>query len=222
MSNYHKNETDIAEHLDNDHAIRSEKRPVPVRRPRGGRAYTRIAVSEKNSELNQNKGVLLHRNQMSFKKPIFMLWGHIPVKLRRGVAHFIISLLSPKPGPAPSVDIAGKQLPKIIVGFLSSPSGLGQAARLTADALTNEGYTVYGIDLSRYFYELADGIVHDLPDGRLVTGPAHVIININAPTFPMHCLRQAEHLSGINILQAIGSGRWRNCPIPGKRVLPVP
>ncbi len=86
---------------------------------------------------------------MSFRKPLFMLWIHIPVKLRCGLAHFIMSLLSPKPGPAPSIDIADKQLPKIIVGFLSSPSGFGQTAHLTADTLTNEGYTVYGIYLSR-------------------------------------------------------------------------
>ncbi len=37
----------IAEHPYNDHAIRSEKRPAPVRRPCGGRALARIAVSKK-------------------------------------------------------------------------------------------------------------------------------------------------------------------------------
>ncbi len=37
----------LAEHLNNDHAIRSGKRPAPMRRPRGGRAQARIAVSEK-------------------------------------------------------------------------------------------------------------------------------------------------------------------------------
>ncbi len=121
---------------------------------------------------------------MIFRKQFFMLWGRIPVKLRRGVAHFIISLLSPKPDPAPSVEISDKQLPKIVVGFLSSPSGLGQSARLSADALVSEGYTVYGIDLSRYFYEMADTIAHQLPDGKSINGPAHVIIKINAPYLP--------------------------------------
>ncbi len=37
----------IAEYLYNDHAIMSEKRPAPVRRPRGGWAQARIAVSKK-------------------------------------------------------------------------------------------------------------------------------------------------------------------------------
>ncbi len=39
----------IAEHLYNDHAIRSETRPAPVRRPGAGLVLARIAVSEKNS-----------------------------------------------------------------------------------------------------------------------------------------------------------------------------
>ncbi len=43
----------IAQHLDNDHAIRSEKRPAPMRRPCAGRAQARITVSDINSELNQ-------------------------------------------------------------------------------------------------------------------------------------------------------------------------
>ncbi len=127
---------------------------------------------------------------MNFRKLLFKLGPHFSqVTARCGT--FYHKPVVTKPGPAPSVDIADKQLPKIIVGFLSSPSGLGQAARLTADALTNEGYTVYGIDLSRHFYELADSIVHDLPDGRIVTSPAHVIININAPpSLCIVCVRQ--------------------------------
>ncbi len=109
---------------------------------------------------------------MIFRKLFFMLWGRIPVKLQRGVSPFIIGLLSPRPVPAPSVDIGDKQLPKIIVGFLSSPSGLGQNAHLAAEALVNEGDSIYGIDLSRYFCEMADTITDELPDGRTVTGPA--------------------------------------------------
>ncbi len=60
----------IAEYLYSDHAIRSEKRPAPVRRRRGGRAQARIAVSEKNSELNQNKGILPYTKETDTTPPI--------------------------------------------------------------------------------------------------------------------------------------------------------
>lgn len=75
-------------------------------------------------------------------------------------------------------------LPVVIVGFLSSSSGLGQAARLAAEAYRQQGFAVHGVDLSRCFFERADSVRHGIPDGRGLSGPAHVIVNINAPYMP--------------------------------------
>ena len=75
-----------------------------------------------------------------------------------------------------------RRLPKIIVGLLSTPSGLGQSARLAAAAFRKEGFSVLGIDLSRFFPGHSDGSSrYDLPDGRGHRGAAHVITVINAP-----------------------------------------
>ncbi|NOX73037.1 MAG: glycosyltransferase [Alphaproteobacteria bacterium] len=121
---------------------------------------------------------------MDVRDTAFALWRRLPVGLRGRVARAFVERLAPRLGQISSQDVAGKHVPKIVVGFLSSPSGLGQAARLTARALIKEGFSVYGIDISRFFYEVADTIQYDLPNGKTVTGPAHVIICVNAPYLP--------------------------------------
>lgn len=113
----------------------------------------------------------------------FALWRRLPVRLRQRFAHGLIGLMRPRLGEPPA-RAPDAPLPVVVVGFLSSPSGLGQAARLAAKAFLWQSRTVYGIDLGRYFFEASGTVTHDLPDGRGVTGPAHVIININAPYLP--------------------------------------
>ena len=121
------------------------------------------------------------------KNAVFPLWRRLPARPRQWVAHKIFGLVSLlRPGPSPlSQELAGDlSLPVVIVGFLSSPSGLGQAARLAAEAYQQRGSTVYGVDLSHRFFEKAGSIAHAIPDGRGISGPAHVIVNINAPYMP--------------------------------------
>jgi glycosyltransferase involved in cell wall biosynthesis len=82
----------------------------------------------------------------------------------------------------PSRDVlADRSVPRIVAGLLSSPSGLGQSARLAALALKNDGYRVFGIDLGRHFHDVAGDIAHGLPDAGDCRGPAHVILVIGAP-----------------------------------------
>ena len=115
---------------------------------------------------------------------ILPLWRRIPAGLRQKVAHSLLNVMTPSLPDVEPREIADRSVPRIVVGFLSSSSGLGQSARLLAAALREGGYPVFGIDLSRYFFEVADTIEHGLPDGRSITGQAHVIININAPYMP--------------------------------------
>jgi glycosyltransferase involved in cell wall biosynthesis len=110
------------------------------------------------------------------------IWRRLPVKIRRSAFRGVANVLAPSLSQT-SPDIkTDRRLPKIVVGFLSSPSGLGQSARLGAAAFRDEGFSVLGIDVSRFFPGHPGGFsTYDLPDGRGYRGPAHVIAVINAP-----------------------------------------
>ncbi len=110
-----------------------------------------------------------------------LLWRRLPLDLRRSAIHGAIDLLQPKLS-AISRDVAlDQQAPRIVVGLLSSASGLGQSARLAAAALQRQGYRVLGIDLSHFFHEPAGVVAHGLPEGRSCRGPGHAVVVINAP-----------------------------------------
>ena len=109
-----------------------------------------------------------------------MLWRRLPVQLRRSAIHSAIDFLQPKLSCVSRDIVLDRQAPRIVVGQLSSASGLGQSARLTAAALRSQGYRVLGIDLSQFFYE-PEVVAHGLPDGRSCRGPGHAIVVVNAP-----------------------------------------
>src|SRR5262245_10402491 len=112
------------------------------------------------------------------------LWRSLPTSFRQKFARELIARLRPELStPAPGL-LLDRRIPRIVVGLLSSASGLGQSARLAAKALQDEGFSVLGIDLTRYFYESAGIIRHGLSDGRHCDGAAHVIVVINAPYMP--------------------------------------
>ena len=115
---------------------------------------------------------------------ILPLWRRVPVGIRQKVARSLLNIMATSLSDVEPLEVADRTLPRIIVGFLSSPSGLGQSARLLASALQQQGYAVFGIDLSGYFFEAARTVEHGLPDGRTVSGKAHLIVNVNAPYMP--------------------------------------
>lgn len=121
------------------------------------------------------------------------VWRRLPVGLRRGLAHGLLSRFAPRLAPTPEVS---NDSARIVVGFLSSPSGLGQSARLAMKAFEAQGREVYGIDLSRNFFETASRVRFEYRDGRHVLGPAHVLVNINAPY-----MKYAFHLLGRSFLR---------------------
>jgi glycosyltransferase involved in cell wall biosynthesis len=108
-------------------------------------------------------------------------WRHTPPAVRQAAAHGGNGMFKPRLAEAPTDLLRDRGVPRIVIGFLSSPSGLGQSARLAATALRNDGYRVLGYDLGRYFHEIADNIVHGLPDAAGWRGPAHVLLVIGAP-----------------------------------------
>jgi glycosyltransferase involved in cell wall biosynthesis len=112
-----------------------------------------------------------------------LLWPRVPAQLRRSAFHGAVGLLRPRISAVSRDVIIEHRVPRIVVGLLSSATGLGQSARLTAAALRSQGYSVLGIDLSGFFYE-GERVTHGLPDGRFHRGPGHAIVVINGPFMP--------------------------------------
>jgi glycosyltransferase involved in cell wall biosynthesis len=123
------------------------------------------------------------------------VWRSLPVGLRRAIAHGMVMRFAPGL-PAPAPESYAPDAPVVVVGFLTSASGLGQAARLAYRALERDGRDVWGVDLSRFFFETADVVRFDYRDGRRHRGPAHLFVNINAPY-----LKYTFHLLGAPFLK---------------------
>jgi len=112
------------------------------------------------------------------------VWRHLPVQIRRSAVHGAIGLLQPKISAVSRDVVTDPRVPRIVVGVLSSATGLGQSARLTATALRSQGYSVLGIDLSDFFYEPGGVVDHGLPNGRGHRGAGHAIVVVNGPLMP--------------------------------------
>jgi glycosyltransferase involved in cell wall biosynthesis len=113
-----------------------------------------------------------------------MLWRHLPVQLRRAAVHSAIGLLRPNVPRVSRDVVTDRSVPRIVVGLLSSASGLGQSARLAAASLRSQGYRVLGVDIGDLFYEPSGIVTHGLPEGLSHRGSGHAIIVINGPFMP--------------------------------------
>src|SRR5690606_10423976 len=112
------------------------------------------------------------------------VWRRTPARVRQGAADAVIGRIRPRLPQASRELIRDRAVPRIVIGLLSSPSGLGQSARLAARALAQDGYRVIGHDLCRYFHEVAGNIAHGIPDAGAFRGPAHALLVIGAPYAP--------------------------------------
>jgi glycosyltransferase involved in cell wall biosynthesis len=110
----------------------------------------------------------------------FGVWKRLPPAIRRPVGRLVLERAAPPLAPADPLSLADSS-PRIVVGFLTSPSGLGESARLAHAALVAQGRDVYGIDLSARFGEEAGRIAFPFRDGAGLSGPAKALIVINAP-----------------------------------------
>ena len=73
----------------------------------------------------------------------------------------------------------------IVVAYLRTCSGLGEAARLCYAALRASGAAVVGIDLSAPMMQDQDGTDFDFKDGSNLTGAGTLILHVNAPWVPL-------------------------------------
>src|SRR5687767_4843137 len=101
------------------------------------------------SRPNRLSGAVVPR---ALRRSLSMVWRHLPVQARQWAIHGVIGLLEPRISAVSRDVVADQEATRIVVGLLSSATGLGQSARLTAAALRSQGYRVLGIDLSNFFY----------------------------------------------------------------------
>jgi hypothetical protein len=73
------------------------------------------------------------------------------------------------------------------VGYFRTASGLGESARLCAEACRALGYDTRTVDISAEHMQPTD-LAHDA-DARSHVGPGTVILHINAPLVPLALLQ---------------------------------
>jgi glycosyltransferase involved in cell wall biosynthesis len=108
------------------------------------------------------------------------IWQRLPQELRRRLLFGATAALAPRPTPS-----AIAKLPIIVVGALTTASGLGQSARLCHDALKAAGVPVYGIDLTTALMQAVDYPDFEFTDGRALQGPGTLILHVNSPLVPL-------------------------------------
>ena len=127
--------------------------------------------------------------------PLHRLWRKLPAEPRRRLLARATAMLAPRPDrPAPLVrgGIA-------VVGELSRPSGLGEAARQMRAAFDALGVPNWGIDTET-------GSVPDLPDG------AALLVHVNPPVLPLALLRLPRRL--LRGRRVIGYWAWELPRLP--------
>jgi glycosyltransferase involved in cell wall biosynthesis len=127
--------------------------------------------------------------------PLHRFWRLLPADRRRRAFTRVTTLLAPRPDRPPPPVRAGIA----IVGELSRPSGLGEAARQMQAACTALGVPSWGIDTET-------GAVPDLPDG------AALLIHVNPPVLPYTLLRLPRRL--LRGRRVIGYWAWELPTLP--------
>lgn len=107
------------------------------------------------------------------------VWGWFPRTLRREALFTATRLIAPRPAQNPPA--IG---PIYVAGALRTASGLGEAARLSYNALQDSGLDVRGVDLTSALMQRSDADF-SFKDGAGEKGPGVVLLHVNAPVTPM-------------------------------------
>jgi len=134
-------------------------------------------------------------------------------KLKRHVGRAVYQLLAPRVSPSGS-DIGHG--PPVVAGFLSTPSGLGESARLCHAALESLGLTPRYFDFGRRFAnsERLDVFVDDDEPNWNDAGP--LIVHANPPELPAVCFRLGKR--ALNDRLVVGYWAWELEQIPSSWV----
>jgi glycosyltransferase involved in cell wall biosynthesis len=109
------------------------------------------------------------------------VWNRLPRVYRRFALFRILAFMAPRP----SARIVCTEKPIIVAGFLTTASGLGEAARICLDTLRTSNIEAHGIDLSEPLMQEGLRIRYEFAAGSRVSGPGTLILFVNPPLVPM-------------------------------------
>lgn len=112
------------------------------------------------------------------------IWRRLPHGLRREALFRVAGMIAPRP----ALDAPGLG-PIFVAGALRTASGLGEAARLSYQALRRSGFDVCGVDLTAALMQREDKPDFAFSDGAGHEGPGVVLLHVNGPVTPLAMLR---------------------------------
>jgi glycosyltransferase involved in cell wall biosynthesis len=136
------------------------------------------------------------------------IWQRLPRRARRRLLFALMAGVAPRPGP-PQRDGAS---PLFVAGFLTSASGLGEAARLSLDALCGAKLEAHAIDLSDDLIQSGLAVDYAFAQAARSAGPGTVMLNVNPPLVPLALFRLGRRfIAGKRI---IGCWNWELPTLP--------
>lgn len=112
------------------------------------------------------------------------VWSRLPRGLRREALFRATKLIAPRPtAEAPAHG------PIYVAGALRTASGLGEAARLSYEALRRAGLDVRGVDLTAALMQREDKADFAFVDGAGQAGQGVVLLHVNSPVTPLAMAR---------------------------------
>ncbi len=133
------------------------------------------------------------------------LWRVLPKLARRSAMARATAWLAPRPDRMPPSGAHGLA----IAGEFSRASGLGQSARLMADAAERMGVPVWRTDVPTPVDNRAE---LQVPAGALPPPGAPLVVHINAPLLPLAFLRSPRSL--VKNRRVIGYWAWELPTVP--------
>ncbi len=135
------------------------------------------------------------------------IWQRLPHGLRRQALLHASSRLAPRPDPH-----ARTVQPVFVAGYFRTASGLGESARLCAEACHALGYDTRTVDISAEHMQPTD-LPHDaVADARSHLGPGTVILHVNAPLVPLALLQLGRAF--VRSKHIIGTWAWELERVP--------
>ena len=143
------------------------------------------------------------------------VWARLPLRVREAILYRAATPFAPSISPE-----APARGPIIVVGMLSTATGLGAAARASHDALKQAGLRVYGVDLTYLSGHEAvlEGFAFE--DGREVVGEGTILLFVGGYLVPLAMLLLGDRVvSGKHV---IGHWFWELPRVPDhwRRALP--
>lgn len=138
------------------------------------------------------------------------LWRGLPPRLRRRAFARATGWLAPRPSPRSGPAVAGIA----IAGEFSRASGLGEGARLMAEAARRMGIPVWTIDLPPPVDQRPEVpmAASEMPSPEMPPPGVPLVLHVNAPMLPLALLRLPDAV--IRNRPVVGYWAWETPDVP--------